>query len=55
MVNEPKPLTDVDKWEIDIAFGNYDYANDDIKNILEKVSEKIIIFEKVLISKLIKP
>ena len=42
IVNHSKPLTDRDKWEIEIALSSYNYVKDDVKPILEQVAEKII-------------
>lgn len=42
IVNNPKPLTHRDKWEIEIALNNYQYVKDDVKPFLERVAEKII-------------
>ncbi len=42
IVNNPKPLTDIDKWEIEIALSNYQYVEDNVKPLLMRVSGKVI-------------
>lgn len=42
IVNHSEPLTDADKWEIDISLSNYEYMDDEVKIILEKVADIII-------------
>jgi len=42
LINHPEPLTDRDKWEIEIGLNNYRYVKDDVKPLLGQVAEKII-------------
>ncbi len=41
-VTNYQPLSDRDKWELEIALGNYQYAESEAKPILELVAKKII-------------
>lgn len=43
LVNHADGLNDKDKWEIEIALDNYEYADDDAKPILDKVVEKLLL------------
>lgn len=41
IANHAEPLTDRDKWEIEIALINYDYANPEVKLLLLKVAKNL--------------
>jgi hypothetical protein len=42
IVNNKEELSDRNKWELDIALYNYDYTDDDVKLILDKVVERLL-------------
>jgi acetylornithine deacetylase/succinyl-diaminopimelate desuccinylase-like protein len=42
IVKNKAELTERNKWEIDIALYNYEYADDDAKPILDKIVEKLL-------------